>query len=221
MMLVLYCHPLAAYCWKVLIPLYEAGTAFTAHHIDPSQPQDAALLASLSPQRLMPVLRDGDRLVWESSVVIEYLDLHHPGAQRMIPADPEAALAVRMWDRFFDNGIGNPMQAIVLNQIRPEAQRDPLIVAEQTARLDRAYAAAEAHLTGRDWVAEAFSLADCAAAPVLFYAGIIHPFDGHPALSAYFARLMARPSVRRVIDEARPVMRLFPFHDRIPARFLT
>lgn len=220
-MLTLYYHPLAAFCWKPLVALYEAGTPFTAHMIDLSKPEDAAALESLWPMRLFPVLKDGETVLPESSIIVEYLDLHRPGPRRMVPADPHAALQVRLWDRFFDMHVQAAMQEIVWNALRPEPRRDPQTVAEQKVKLDRAYATADRHLAGRDWVAGDFSMADCAAMPALFYAGAIHPFDAHPALSAYFARLMDRPSVSGVIDGAQPWFQYFPFHDRIPARFLT
>lgn len=220
-MLTLYLHPLAAFCWKPLIALYESGTDFTPHLIDLAKPGDAMLLESLWPMRLFPVLRDGDVVLPESSIIIEYLDLHHPGARRLVPKDATAALQVRLWDRFFDMHVQMVMTEIVRDRLRPEDRRDPLTVTELKARLDRAYVAAERHLDGREWAAGDFSMADCAAVPALFYAGVIHPFDGHPALCAYFERLMARPSARRVIHEAQPFMQFFPFRELVPARFLT
>lgn len=220
-MLTLFYHPLASYCWKVLVALYETGTEFTPRLIDLSKPEDAALLESLWPIRKFPVLQDGAALLPESSIIIEHLDLHHPGPIRMVPLDAQAAMPVRLWDRFFDMQVQMVMQPIVNDALRPPERRDPLIAAEQMARLDRAYAVADRHLAGRsDWAAGAFSMADCAALPALFYAGAIHPFDAHPALSAYFDRLVARPSCARVLTEARPWFGYFPFQDRIPARFL-
>lgn len=220
-MLTLYYHPLAAFCWKPLIALYETGTPFTAHQIDLSSPEDAALLESLWPMRQFPVLQDGAARMPESSVIVEYLDLHHPEQVRMVPTDPQAALAVRLWDRFFDMNVQMVMQNIVNDALRPAERRDPQGVTEQTHKLDRAYAAAERQLAGQEWAAGSFSMADCAALPALFYAGAIHPFQDHPSLVAYFDRLVQRPSCARVLAEALPFMKYFPFHDRIAARFLT
>ena len=220
-MLTLYYHPLAAFCWKPLIALYEAGTAFTPRPIDLSKPDDAALLESLWPMRRFPVLVDGDTVLPESAIIIEYLDLHHPGPRRMLPLDPDAALKVRLWDRFFEGHIQMIMDQIVQDALRPTERHDPQTVKELKLRLTRAYGVAEAHLAGREWAAGDFSLAECGALPALFYAGAIHPFDAYPALSAYFDRLVARPSCARVLAEARPFFQYFPFKDRIPARFLT
>ncbi|WP_288949763.1 glutathione S-transferase family protein [uncultured Paracoccus sp.] len=222
-MLTLYYHPLASYCWKPLIALYEAGTAFTPRLVDLAQPDDAALLERLWPMRLFPVLEDGDTVLPESSIIIEYLDLHHPGPHRLIPADPKAALQVRLWDRFFDMHMESPVQEIVRDALRPESRRDRQTVDEQKEKLDRAYIAAERHLAACDndsWIAGAFSLADCAAMPALFYAGAIHPFYAHPALSEYFTRLTRRPSAGRVIEGARPWFQYFPFRQGIAAQFL-
>lgn len=219
-MLTLYYHPLAAYCWKPLVALYDTGTKFTPHPIDLSVPQDAALLESIWPMRQFPALQDGATRVPESSIIVEHLDLHHPAATRMIPLDPQAALPVRLWDRFFDMNIQLVMQQIVNDALRPPERRDPQVVDEARRKLDRAYSIAERHLAGQgDWAAGAFSLADCAALPALFYAGAIHPFDAHPAMTAYFDRLVARPSCARVLAEAKPCFHLFPFHDGIAPQF--
>lgn len=215
----LYFHPLSSFCWKPLVALYDTGTAFAPHLIDLSNPQDKAQLERLWPLCQFPVLQDGATVLPESSVIIEYLDLHHPAPTRMVPQDPQAALPVRLWDRFFDMNLQMVMQQIVNDALRPPERRDPATVADHKARLTRAYAVADRQLDGGDWVTGAFSLADCAALPALFYAGAILPFDDHPALSDYFQRLVARPSCARVLAEARPWLHYFPFHDGIAARF--
>lgn len=220
MSLTLYYHPLASACWKVLVALYENGTAFTPRLIDLAQPSDRALMASLTPIGKMPALgcdATGEVLA-ETSVIIEWLDRHHPGPAPLIPAGND--LTVRLWDRFFDFYIHDPMQRIVTAHLflSPEAAAE--IAAEARGQLDQAYAALARHLAGRDWAAgNGFTLADCAAAPALFYGGVLHPFDGHPALTAYAERLIARPSFARVLDEARPYFHMFPFADRLPDRF--
>lgn len=220
-MLTLFYHPLSSFCWKPLVALYDTQREFTPHPIDLTKPEDAALLESLWPMRQFPVLQDGATRIAESSIMIEHLDLNHPAQSRMLPADPQAALPIRLWDRFFDMNIQLVMQKIVDDALRPPERRDPVIVDQARDKLDRAYRVAERHLSGQgDWAAGAFSLADCAALPALFYAGAIHPFDDHPAMQAYFDRLVQRPSCARVLDEAKPWFRYFPFQDRIPARFL-
>lgn len=216
MTLTLHYHPLSSYCWKVLVALYEREVPFTPHLVDPSDPAQAAALRALWPVGKFPVLQDGPLTLPETSIIIEHLDRARPASPPLIPA--EDALQVRLWDRFFDLYVHEAMGRIVNDRLRPDTARDPLAVTEATARLDLAYAVAEAQLDGRSFAAsDAFTLADCAAFPALFYAGVIHPFDRHPRLTAYLARLRQRPSVMRVLDEARPWFRFFPFADRLPA----
>ena len=212
MTLQLFAHPFSSYCQKVLIALYENDTPFEFRMLDPSERQNLVDFAKLSPMRRMPVLVDGDRPVIESSVIVEYLDLHHPGRLRLAPHDADAALEVRGMDRMFDNYVMTPMQRIVFDFIRPPEVRDPKGVDDARAMLDRAYAWLDGVMATRTWAAgETFSLADCAAAPSLFYADWVHPIpEGFANLRAYRARLLARPSYARAVDEARPYRKNFP-----------
>lgn len=221
MALTLHSHPLSSYCWKVLIALYEKGLPFEARTVDLGDAGARAAFAALWPTGKIPLLQDGERFVPETSVQIEHLDLHHGGA-RMLPGDPAAQLEVRLWDRLFDNYVMSALQHAVGHYLRPEDQRDPLALDTARQQLAMAYGMIEARMPGTTWaVGETFTLADCAAAPSLFYASIFMPFpDGHPRLSAYFERLIARPSVARVIADARPFLKYFPLADRAPARFL-
>lgn len=220
--LTLYYHPLAAYCWKALIALYENGTPFRGEVID-GRPKDHAALSGLWPVGKMPVLHDAarDASVPETSIIIDYLQRHYPGPVQLIPAEPEAALDARLWDRCFDLYVSTPMQKLVADRLRPEGERDPAGVAEAKAMLDTAYAMLEARMAMRVWAAgKALTMADCAALPALFYAEAVHPFSpAHPALAAYLDRLVARPSVRRVLAEARPFLPWFPFHEALNPRF--
>jgi len=206
----LYAHPFSSYCQKVLIPLYENGIAFELRLL--GEEQANAEQAALWPLKRMPVLVDAGRTVVEATIIVEYLDLHHPGPVRMIPADPRAALDVRMMDRFFDNYVMTPMQKIVGDSLRAPEQRDPFGVGEARALLETAYAWLDGVLADREWaVGDAFSLADCAAAPSLFYADWAHPIDASRAnVIAYRRRLLARPSFARAVDEARPFRPFFP-----------
>lgn len=212
MALTLYAHPLSSYCWKVLTALYENGTPFDYRLLAPDDVAVAQELHALWPIGRFPVLRDGGRTVVESSVIIEYLDLHHGGPVRLLPADPVAALDVRMRDRFFDNYVMTPMQAIVFDRIRPGDARDPYGVAQARELIDTAYRWLEGEMATRRWAAgEAFSLADCAAAPSLTYANKVQPLAGRfPHVAAYLARLTARPSFARVLREAEPYAHMFP-----------
>lgn len=212
MTLQLLAHPFSSYCWKVLIPLWENGTAFEYRKLGPEDPHNGEELARRWPIGRFPVLIDGDTQVVEASAIIEYLDVVHPGPTRLIPADARTAVEVRMMDRIFDNYVSTPLQTIVFDAIRPPEHRDPYGVTQAREILGKAYAWLDAHMTGRTWAAtDAFTLADCAAAPSLFYADWVEPLgDRHPALAAYRARLLARPCIARAVDEARPYREYFP-----------
>ena len=211
MSLTLYAHPLSSYCWKVLIALYETGAGFEWRQLDFDDEAVQAEFAALWPLRKMPALVDDGRTLVESSVIVEYLDLHRPGPAPLIPRDAEAALRVRLLDRVFDNYVMTPMQAIVFDRIRPNGTRDPFGVGQARELLDRAYNWLEGEI-GDDWAAGGdFGLADCAAAPSLHYADRVHPFAARfPRLGAYLGRLEARPSVARVLVEAAPFSHMFP-----------
>ena len=212
MPLELYGHPFSSYTWKALIALYENDTRFAFRAIDPDHPENGATLARLSPMGKFPLLTDGEGAIFEATAIIEYLDAAHPGAVRFVPEDAIAAVEVRMLDRVFDNYVMTPTSAIVANAMRPEDSRDPYGVAQARAGLERIYAWLDGALAGREWAAgDAFTLADCAAAPSLFYADWTQPLDGRfPTLAAYRARLLARPSVSRCVEEARPYRAYFP-----------
>lgn len=222
--LTLYYHPLASFCHKVLVALYENGTPFEARFVDLADPGSSAEMLSFWPVGRFPVLRDERRgeTVPETSIIIEYLDRHHPGPARLVPADPDRAREVRLWDRVFDLYVQAPMQRIVGDRLRPEERRDALGVEEARRALATAYEVIERQLAGKPWVCgDDFTMADCAAAPALFYADTVCPFSPtHPRLAAYFERLAARPSFARVLVAARPYFPNYPFRDRIPARFL-
>lgn len=207
----LYSHPFSSYSWKVLIALYENGTPFENKPLTQDAPQNYAELSALWPHKKFPVLVDGERVLIESSVIIEYLDRHHPGKTKLIP-DGDAALEVRFLDRFFDNYVMTPMTRIVGDFIRQPEHRHPHTVTDAKAMLDTSYRWIEEKLAGRTWAAgDAFTLADCAAAPSLFYADWVHPIpDALHHTQAYRARLLAHPSVKRCVDEARPYRDHFP-----------
>lgn len=217
----LYMHPLASYCWKVLIALYETETPFRPVQID-GAPKENRAYASLWPMAKMPLLQDGASVVPETSIIIEYLQARHPGSTSLIPINGEEAREVRLWDRFFDLYVHSPLQKFVSDRMRPQNAKDPLGIAEARATLDTAYAVLDRRLTGRIWAAgEAFSMADCAAMPPLFYVDAVHPYRAiYPALAAYFERLVSRSSIQRVIREAQPWLRYFPFFEALDRRFV-
>ena len=209
MSLTLYSHPFSSYCQKVLIALYENATPFTYRHLE--DPGAADERAALWPFGKFPVLVDGGRTVAESSIIIEHLALHHPGPVQLLPADPKAALEVRFMDRFFDLHVMTAMQQPVFEALRPDGRKDEAL-AEAARGLDVAYGWLEGVMQDRTWAAgEAFSMADCAAAPSLFYADWVHQIgEAYPAVRAYRSRLLARPSFARAVDEARPYRSYFP-----------
>jgi len=211
-MMQLYAHPFSSYCQKVLIALYENATPFELRMLTPGDEKIAAEHAALWPLRRMPMLVDDGRTVVESSIIIEHLGLRHPGPVRLVPAEPGAALEVRMMDRVFDNYVSTPMQKIVGDSLRRAEDRDARGVADARATLDTAYAWLEQTLAGREWAAgRAFSMADCSAAPALFYADWTHPLgEAFPKVRSYRRRLLERPSFARAVDEARPYRPLFP-----------
>jgi glutathione S-transferase len=212
--LTLHFHPLSSFCWKVLIALYENDTAFVPHMVDLGNEAERAALLKLWPIGKFPVLRDDamDRTIPESSIIIEYLDNHYPGRTRFIPADEKLALQARLRDRFYDLYVHLPMQKIVGDRLRPPGKQDPHGVEEARARLQSCYGMIDREVATRTWaMGEVFSIADCAAAPALFYANTVMPFgDENKNLTAYFDRLTARPSLARVIKEAEPYFRMFP-----------
>jgi glutathione S-transferase len=212
MSLQLFAHPFSSYCQKVLTALYENATPFSFRLLGAPDGEEMRELARRWPIRKFPVLVDGDRTVIEASCIVEYLDLHHPGPVRLIPDDPRAALEVRMMDRFFDNYISTPQQKIVFDRIRAEPLRDPAGVTDARAMLETAYAWLDGVMHDREWAAgNDFSLADCAAAPFLFYADWTHAIDQRfRHVRDYRARLLARPSFARAVDEARPYRAFFP-----------
>jgi glutathione S-transferase len=161
-------------------------------------------------------------MVPETSIIIEYVQQHYPGPIPLLPINDDDRLEARLWERFFDLYVSAPMQKIVTDRLRPEDGKDPIGVADARQTLDTAYAMIEAHVTGKEWATgDRFTIADCAAAPALFYASIVHPFDQEKRnLETYFERLLDRPSMRRTLHEARPFFPMFPHRDSMPDRFL-
>jgi len=211
--MILYYHPLSSYCWKVLIALYENGTPFEGKMME--DPGVAEAWLALWPIGKFPILRDEarDQTVGEASIIVEYLSQHRPGPFSPIPQDADQALEVRLMDRLFDNYVMTPMQAIVGDRLRLEESRDSYGVGNARQMLGKAYAMLEERIGGRIWAAgDDFTLADCAAAPALFYADKVEPMrGGFPALAAYLDRLEARPSFARVLEEKEPWWRMFPY----------
>jgi glutathione S-transferase len=214
MSLTLYMHPLAAYCHKTLMALYENSTPFQSYQVDLADPSSRAAFLKIWPMGRFPVLRDHARdcTVPESSVIIEYLAQHYPGEITLLPNDTDRAREVRLWDRFIDLYVQDQMSKIVTDRLRPEDQHDHYGVARARETLRTACDQLEAKLHARTWlVDDVFSMADCAAAPALFYTNMVMPLeDAHPNTAAYLLRLMQRPSYARVLREASPYLRLVP-----------
>ncbi len=209
-MLALYGHPFSSYSWKALIPLYANGTAFEFCTVAPDQPDHAEFVQMSHPAGKFPVLRDGDQVIVEATVIIEHLALHHPGPAPLIPLDPAVAVQTRMMDQVFDNYVMAPVQRVVNARIANPAHPDPAEVAAGTASLQRSYRWLE-HWLGENTLAPHVSLASCAAAPSLFYADWIDPIPADcPLLRALRAELLALPPVARCVDDARVFREYFP-----------
>jgi glutathione S-transferase len=212
MALELYLHPLSSYCHKVLIALYENNTPFEPKRVDAAS---FAEFSKLYPLAKFPVLRDTARnqLIPESTIIIEYLAVHYPGPVALLPEDPDLAWRVRLLDRFFDNYLHTPMQKFADDRLRPDDKRDPFGLEKARGAYRKALDILEADMSGKTWATgDEFTMADCAAAPVLFYGDRFYgPFRGtHPNAMAYLDRLMARPSYARALREAQPYMHLLP-----------
>jgi glutathione S-transferase len=214
MSLTLHYHPLASFCWKALIALYENGTPFKPHIVDLGDPEAAAAFKELWPIRKFPVLEDAatGSMIPESTIIIEYLEQHYPGGTALIPADPDAARAVRLTDRLYDLYVHLPMQKIMTDRLRPAGRNDAHGVEEAKATLLTALGILEKDMGTRTWATgDAFTLADCAAAPALFYGNMAVPFtDTHKNVAAYLARLQQRTAFARVLKEAEPYFNLVP-----------
>jgi glutathione S-transferase len=214
MALKLYLHPLSSYCWKALTAFYENDTPFVPHIVDLGDAAARAEFLKIWPIGKFPVLRDDarDRTVPESTIIIEYLAQHYPGKTQLVPPDADLARQTRLRDRFFDQYVHAPMQQIVGDKIRPAGKNDPFGVEQARAQLQTSYTIIDADMASKTWVmGEEFTLADCAAAPALYYANLLVPLAGkYPNALRYLQRLTERPSFARVVREAQPYFQLFP-----------
>jgi glutathione S-transferase len=214
MSMTLYFHPLSSFCWKALVGLYELEIPFEKHLVDLSDDAARGAFVRLWPIGKFPVLCDvaRDRVVPESTIILEYIDRLRPEGARLIPTDPDRALECRLRDRLYDAYIHLPMQKIVGDKLRPEGKKDPFGVEEARAQIEKGYAVADEQLRGGPWATGAeFTLADCSALPALFYGNKVAPFGARwPNVAAYFDRLKGRPSVARVLEEAGPYLKMFP-----------
>jgi glutathione S-transferase len=213
-----YYHPLASFCHKVLIALYEKNIAFEPVIVDFGNPESAAAFRKVWPMAKIPALVDEAtrRTVAETTIVLDYLERKFPQQPVLLPSDPEAALLVRFWDRFYDFYVELPMQKIVTDRLRPEGANDAFGVEQARGQLREAYGVIESEMAGKEWAAgDHFSIADCAAAPALFYANTVEPIPQTlEHAKAYLARLMQRPSFGRVLVEAEPYFKFFPMPDK-------
>jgi glutathione S-transferase len=214
MSLKLYFHPLSSFCQKVLVAFYENAIPFEPHMVDLGNETSRAEFRKIWPIGKFPVVRDDSKelTIPESSIIIEYLAQHYPGPVPLVPADADLARETRLRDRFYDLYVQVPMQKVVDDRMRPEGKKDPHGVEMARTQLQTAYGMIEQEMGSKTWaMGEAFGMADCAAAPALFYANLVLPFgDTHKNVAAYFDRLMARPSFARAVEEARPYFGLFP-----------
>jgi glutathione S-transferase len=208
-MITLHYHPLSSFCMKVLVGLYELGIPFEKNIVDLADEAQRSRFLELWPIGKFPVIRDDARgiTVPETSIVLEYVDRD----ARLIPRDRDRGRECRLRDRFFDLYVNTPMQKIVTDKLRPEGKHDPFGVEAARAQLETAYGVADEWLREGPWAVGAeLTMADCAAAPALFYAEKVLPFGERKRLSQYLARLVERPSFARVLEEAKPYFAMFP-----------
>jgi len=214
MSLKLYFHPLSSFCQKALVALYENDTPFEPVIVDLFDAKSSAALKAIWPIGRFPVLRDeaNDRTVPESSIIIEYLDQHYPGRTQFVPEDADLARQMRLQDRFYDLYVNVPMQKVVTDKLRPPGKNDPHGVEAAKALLHTACDMIEREMAAKTWaMGDAFSMADCAAAPALFYANMVTPLGKtYPNAAAYLGRLMDRPSFARALKEAQPYLAMVP-----------
>jgi glutathione S-transferase len=208
----LYFNPVSSYSQKTLMAFYEKGCAFEPVIINLFDPKEREAYQKIYPIAKVPYLQVEEKKLnlSESSIIIEYIDRNFPGGMKLLPDDPDQALQVRMQDRYFDLYINESVGKIFFDGMRPAGKNDPFGVQQARDRLDQMYAMLDPQLASRTWAAgETFSMADCAAAPALFYARMVHPFEAHKNVTAYFQRLMQRPSFQRVVKEAEPFLAMF------------
>jgi glutathione S-transferase len=214
MSLKLYFHPFSSFCQKVLVALYENATPFEPHIVDLADETSRAEFKKIWPIGKFPVLRDEakGRTIPESSIIIEYLAQHYPGKAELVPADAERAMETRLRDRFYDLYVNVPMQKVVTDRLRPAGKNDSHGVAEAKTLLETAYGMIDQEMGTKTWaMGNGFSMADCAAAPAMYYANLVMPFgDTQKNAAAYLRRLMERPSFARAVKEAEPYRALFP-----------
>jgi glutathione S-transferase len=214
MSLKLYFHPLSSFCQKVLVALYENDTPFEPHIVNLFEAASSAAFKKIWPIGKFPVLRDEarDRTIPESSIIIEYLQQHYAGKMRLVPEDAELARQTRFQDRFYDLHVNVPMQKIVTDRLRPAGKNDSYGVEHAKTLLQTALGMTDRSMAGKTWaMGDDFTMADCAAAPALFYADKVMPFgEAHPNAAAYLTRLMQRPSFARAAREAEPYLDLVP-----------
>jgi glutathione S-transferase len=215
MPLTLYYHPLSSFCWKALIALYEADVAFEPRQVNLGDSADRAAFEAVWPLAKFPVLRDhaGGKTIPESSVIIDYLARTRPSAASLVPSDPDLAMQTRLIDRLIDSYIHAPFQQVVAERMRPDGQHDPYGVELARGQIRSGYKLIAPMIAGPWAQGEAFTMADCAALPALFYADYAVALADWPELAAYLSRLKARPSVARVLAEAEPFFQYFPLKD--------
>jgi len=214
MSLTLYYHPLSSFCWKSLIALYESGISFTPRTVNLMDPADRAAFQKVWPLAKFPVLRDGDRTVPESSIIISYLARTQPSAASLVPADPDLVMRAQLLDRLFDNYIHLPFQQVVSERMRPDGKHDPFGAEQSRAAIRAGYDLLAPMIKGPWAIGETFTIADCAALPALYYADYAVSLAAWPGLAAYLERLKSRPSIARVLAEAEPFFKYFPLKNR-------
>ncbi len=204
----LYYHPISTYAQKALIAFYEKSVAFTPELVNLMDEAARGAYRKIYPLGKVPLLvLDDGQWVPESSIIVEYLDTHFSDGPKLIPDEPELSRQVRFKDRMYDLYLNESVAALIFESWKPESERNQELIERSQFRIGVMYDFMEINLDEHTWTnGEIFTLGDCAAAPPLFYAGEMAPFDERPNIVAYWQRLQERPSIRRVLDEAAPYL---------------
>lgn len=202
----LYFSYLSTYSQKVLIGLYEKDTAFTPHLVDLSDPEARAEYVKLYPFGKLPLLvRDDGRMIPESSIIVEYIDNQFEQEPILIPRDPELARRARFMDRMCDLYLNDPVVNLIFESWKPEDEQNRELISKSSERIGTMYRFMDDQLSSSPYLAgETFSIADCAAMPVLFYANSFAPFGGFDNIFRYWEEVSSRPSFVRLKQEAEP-----------------
>jgi len=204
----LYYHPISTYSQKVLIALYEKGLDFEPEIVQLMGPEGRANYRDVYPMGKIPCLIDGEQMVPESSIIIEYID--DMAEPKLIKGNAAEMRKIRFKDRMFDLYLNNNVATLLFQSLKSAADQDPDLIDKARFQINTMYSFMEHEFGEQDYAnGNEFLMADCAAAPALNYAQQVAPFDDHKNICAYWERLTSRPSIQRIQEEAAPAIAAF------------